>query len=149
MRYLVFSWIDNKNLSSYFSYHYFLQLWDARECLRLSLVELGNTCLEYHYKMKNCSDHACLSLAKSSFEEALIVISKLESLNNEENCEEKEKSFRRRAIILCRGRCLANLGKTFFEQANSLTNSKLITGSKTACSKTSKTSIKMFSFCRT
>lgn len=105
-------------------------MWDAQECLRLSLVELGNACLEYHHTMKDRIDHACLSLAKSSFEEALSVISKLESLNNNENSEEKEKNFRKRAIILCRGRCLTNLGKTFFEQADSLINSVSVTGSK-------------------
>lgn len=94
--------------------------------------------------MNNFSDHACLSLAKSSFEEALIVISKLESQNNEENSEEKDRSFRRRAIILCRGRCLANLGKTFSEQANSLTNSKLITGSNQHAQRLLRQALKCF-----
>jgi len=112
--------------------------------LRLSLVELGNACLEYHNKMKGSIDHACLSLAKSSFEEALTVISKLESLNNNENCEEEEKNFRKRAIILCRGRCLTNLGKTFFEQAESLINSNSVTGSKHHAHRLLRQAIKCF-----
>jgi tetratricopeptide (TPR) repeat protein len=94
--------------------------------------------------MKNYNDHACLSLAKSSFEEALIVIRKLEILNDEEKCEEKEKNFRKRAIILCRGRCRANLGKTFFEQADSLMNSKSVPGSKQHAQRLLRQAIKYF-----
>lgn len=93
-------------------------------------MRLGNAYLEYHDMIRVGNAHVCLSLAKSSFQEALHVIKELENLNNMDKCEDIEKQFRKRAVLLCRGRCLANLGKTSFEQADILMNSKLLRNSR-------------------
>jgi len=122
------------------------EAWDARESLRESIMTLGILLLKLSDATTSFSTHnnhdstssttALVQQAKSCFEEAIGIIQELERMNRRQSSSsssslpfvtkdnneaeqehESQKSFKTRALLLCRGRALTNIGRTHFEQA--------------------------------
>lgn len=97
------------------------EAWDVRESLRFSLMSLGCLLLEFHDLTKGdqkSHESFILRKAEACFRESIKVIEELVQMT--ESCYVKSKNefqLRERSNLLCNGRAFANLGKTYFEQA--------------------------------